>query len=258
MSIPPNFPLINSSVPINAISSIKDLEGKTLPEIWSIICALSNYNSSLLNTIIQLNGTIRQKDDDINILRGQLSDMAALKTTYARLCEETKVLEMRISELLSNEVSSERRISELENEVASIKEGISAREIGNRADNVALKKVFPNAMKRPFCIRTLSNLVKFIDDPKQSAKDGLCSPEALASWSRMNDAEINNIKEKLSTLTNEFPALMFSIKTLKDNWKVAHNITTVSGTIDYFRALGDEMVDALEICSQLLSEVESS
>ena len=120
MSIPPNFPLINSSVPINAISSIKDLEGKTLPEIWSIICALSNYNSSLLNTIIQLNGTIRQKDDDINILRGQLSDMAALKTTYARLCEETKVLEMQISELLSNEVSSERRISELENEVASI------------------------------------------------------------------------------------------------------------------------------------------
>ena len=181
--------------------------------------------------------------------------MADLKTEFARLCEETKVLKMQISELLSNEVSSERRISEIENEVASIKEGISAREIGNRADNAALKKVFPNAMKRPFCIRTLSNLVKFIDDPKQSAKDGLCSPEALASWSKMDDAEINNIKEKLSILTNESPALIFSIKTLTDDWtKVAHNITTVSGTIDYFRTLGDEeMVDALEICSQLLS-----
>ena len=215
---------------------------------------MTTYNFSLLNTIIQLNGTICQKDD-INILRGPLSDMADIKTEFARLCEETKVLEMRISELLSNEVSSERRISEIENEVASIKEGISAREIGNRADNAALKKVFPNAMKRPFCIRTLSNLVKFMDDPKQSAKDGLCSPEALASWSKMDDAEINNIKEKLSILTNESPALIFSIKTLTDDWtKVAHNITTVSGTIDYFRTLGDEeMVDALEICSQLLS-----
>jgi hypothetical protein len=221
------------------LSSVEDLEGKSPQEIWSVICGLANYNASLLNTISLLNGTIRQKDADINILRGELSDIATLRSEYARLLQENEDLK--------------KRIGALEKEFAVITEGLPAREIGNRADIAALKKVFPGASKKPYSIRSLTNLEQFIDDPSRAFSNSLCPPGAVEAWNAMCDIDKNEIKANLLALKDAHPGLIYSIKTLKSNYAYAHTINCITDINDYFRQLGDEiMVDAIQVCSQLL------
>ena len=239
MSTSPIIPVI-SNYPTISISRPEDLEGKSHQELWLYFCTLSNHNVALLNTINQLNGSLHSKEDEINILRCELSDMAVLKSKVASLQSENSDLTLRLKKL--------------EEELGSIKEGLSAREIGSRADTAALKKVFPNVTKKPFSIRSLANFVKFIENPEKATSDCLCPNGAAEAWSEMLESDKNSIKGKLVTLFEQYPGLLFSIKTLKDNWKVVHTITSMDDSLKNFRDLGDDtMVDAIEVCAKLIN-----
>jgi len=241
LSNPTISPFFSNVTPIS-ISRVEDLEGKSKEEIWCIFCGLAANNAALASTIAQLNGVIIRKDEEINILRGELSDIATLKKKVATLLDENNNLI--------------KRIENLENQLATIKQGLSAREIGSQADTIAMKRVFPDSTKKPFSLRSLANLAAFIANPVNATENSLCPPGAVEAWNAMEDVERNTIKSKLDELLKTFPALLFSIKTLKDNWKIAHTITSVSEAIGHFRELGDEtMVEAIELCAILLVKV---
>ena len=58
-----------------------------------------------------------------------------------------------------------QRFEGMEKSLATIKESLSAREIGNRSYRAAIKRVFPAATKYTFFIRSFSNLDKLNNDP---------------------------------------------------------------------------------------------
>lgn len=135
------------------------------------------------------------------------------------------------------------RIENLEKQLS----GLSIRDIGIQADKVAMKRVFPNAMNKPFSIRSLRNLKRFIEDPAKATTDSICPVGAAAAWNQMDDTEKNQIRANLDALLQESPCLLFSIKTLKENWTVA------SESIDHFRSVEDDtMIDAVELCAKIL------
>lgn len=220
------------------------LEGKSPQDIWPIICALANQNAVLLNTI-NLNCSLVRTDIEVDILKGEFGDMVALKNEFSRLLEVNKELRNRIE------------YSEME--LASIKEGLSVRGIGYRADYEAIKQVFPNATKKPFSILSLSDFVMFVEDPVEAASKGLCPYAAIEAWHDLGEIEIDKIKETLAAFIVKFPDLLFSIKTLKEDWEVAQSTSSVSESIEYFRQAGDDtMVDAIELCAKsLVGDAES-
>ena len=235
------IPSINSPFVPNypVISQMEDLEGKSTQEIWLIICALANHNSLLLSTVNELNGSIHRKDQEINIVRGELSDMATLKAEVLRLSADNQDLKSEVEKL--------------KKDLALIKEGLSAREIGIQADIAALKSVFPDATKKPFSIQTLANFEKFIENPERATKDSRCPPGATEAWNDMDKIRKDMIVGKLNDLLKKYPSLLFSIKTLKANWKDAHTITSVDASIEHYLGLGNEtMVDAIKLCAIFL------
>ena len=241
MSNLPTLIPISSHLPAISITRIEDLDGKSKEEIWLIICNLITNNVTLGNIINQLNGAIVRKDEEINILRTELSDMATLKNEVAKLLDSNKDLN--------------KRIEDLEKRFAAIEEGLSAHEIGSQADMAAIKRVFPNATKKPFSIRSFANLVKFIKNPSKAADESLCPEGAAEAWDAMDENDKNQIKQNLDELLRQYPDLLYSINILKDNWKVAHTITSVYDSIDHFRSIGDDaMVDAIELCARLLTK----
>ena len=140
-----------------------------------------------------------------------------------------------------------QRFEGIEKSLATIKESLSAREIGNRSYRAAIKRVFPAATKYTFFIRSFSNLNKLNKDPKKAPING------LSVWLAMDKPQWDLITQKRDELIEQFPNLIDSIKRLKDQWPVAHNITSVTGSIEHFRRVGDkDMVSALEECSNLL------
>ena len=230
------WPLI-ISYPIfdSPISRIEDLEGKSKEEIWLIICSLVNQNAALALIVNQLNDYIAQRDADINIYRELLSDIAALKAEVRRLIDENTELK--------------ERVQRLEQEFALLKVGLSAREIGVRADTAAMRYVFPNVTQKPYSIRSLINLSQFIENPEEATAECLCAPNASVSWSVMEDGEKHRIKSRLQELLGQYPGLIHAIETLKDDWQGPHNATSVAAIIEYFQTIDDDtMVDALELC----------
>ena len=162
-------------------------------------------------------------------------------------------MEKDYAEMKSNNKEMLERFEGMEKSLATIKESLSAREIGIQADRVAIKRVFAAASKYPFSIRSFSNLNKLINDPKKAPGLSVGSSEAAAAWLAMDKHQRDLIVQKRDELIEQFPNLIDSIKRLKDQWPVAHNITSVTGSIEHFRRVGDkDMVSALEECSNLL------
>lgn len=128
---------------------------------------------------------------------------------------------------------------------------ISARQMATNADIAALDAIFPQCRKKPYCLRSYSNLLSFLSNP---ASDEFTGPLAPAAWLKLEEDERKAIQKKADKFASSNPFLRFSIKTLKsDAWKQAHSTTTVEETLIFFQQHGDEVaVDAVNVCAEFL------
>lgn len=123
---------------------------------------------------------------------------------------------------------------------------ISARQIANDAEADAIKYIFPDARKKPFCIRSLGNLLSFINNPES---DEFTSPHGPSAWKALGKEKTDSIKDKANELINKHPYLKVSIKHLKDSaWKQAHSTTTIKETIEFYMEKDEELVDCISEC----------
>lgn len=252
-----SYPIAPSSF---SIFRVEDLEGKTPQELWSIFCSLLTTNAALLNTIQQLQGSLPQKNEEINILRGALSDMATLKKNVETLLVETQDLRKQMETLLVETQDLRKQMENFQkelNELKPMKKGLTIRGIGNQVDLAAMKKVFPDALKKPFLIKSLVNLEAFIENPARTTKELRCAPGAADAWNNMEEGEKLAIKINLASLLERYPTLLFSIQTLKSNWQCVGAVTNIHDSIEFFRGQeSDEMVDSIELCAKLLESLK--
>jgi uncharacterized protein YabN with tetrapyrrole methylase and pyrophosphatase domain len=86
-------------------------------------------------------------------------------------------------------------------------------------------------------------------------KNLLCPKSALEAWHSMSPAEQQKIEDRLSKLKKDMPDLLFSIKTLKKCWEVAHAVTSFEQSLEYFRSIDEEVVaDALVVCRSVYDD----
>ena len=123
------------------------------------------------------------------------------------------------------------------------------------ADNAAIDAIFPLCRKRPYCLRSYSNLLSFISNPES---DEFTGPHAPKSWLELEEIERAAIKSKAEQFSIGNPYLKVSIKTLKSEaWKQAHSTTTVEETLNFYEK--DEGAwKAVSVCAAFLGLISAS
>jgi septal ring factor EnvC (AmiA/AmiB activator) len=234
----------------------EDLDSKTKDELLKILKEQIIVNSHLTfllgNVQQQSNNQLREKDAEIATLRMELREIDDLKTTIKNLRSENEDLRARLQHLEQTNTALESRVRKVESDFNNIRHSLSAREYGNRADRKAIKIVFPRASQRPYCIRSFSNLVAFVENPANAEKMNLCLPGAKDIWDTLEESDRANIHRKISNLEAAYPELQYSIKTLKDSANdAAHSITSFEETSVHFE--DDEVMRyAIGVCEGLL------
>jgi len=185
-----------------------------------------------MNFVNQLNGIISSSSPKINILSEKLNDVALVAYTE-----------------LAN------RIDRLNIELATLKYGSIARDIGMRTDKASIHRVFPEAARSQYGLFTLAGLKAFLEDPDDAIAEGHCLSGAILAWQQVEEKEKEMIREKLKKLLCEFPGFLFLIGVLKDDWQYTHTITYANETGEYICDSEDEtLVQAVGLCSKFLRE----
>jgi hypothetical protein len=132
---------------------------------------------------------------------------------------------------------------------------ISARLMASNADNAAIDAIFPLCRKKPYCLRSYSNLLSFLSKPESDEFTGLLAPR---SWLELKKINRTAIKSKAKQFAARNGYLKVSITTLKSEaWKQAHSITTVEETLNFYR--GDEgACEAVNVCAAFLGLTSGS
>lgn len=132
------------------ITCKEDLYGESVDDIWEYIC---NLNRSL--------------DIKTKLCDRFESNYHYRSNEWDNICENMK---NKIT-ILKNELT---KCATFVGHQCKYESGSYIRDLCERAEMMAIFKVFPNATKPPYCIRSFPDLVKFIEDPEQATKDGLC------------------------------------------------------------------------------------
>jgi hypothetical protein len=123
------------------------------------------------------------------------------------------------------------------------------------ANNAAIDVTFPQCRKKPYCLRTYSNLLSLLSNPDSHKFTGSHAPK---SWLEMKEAERNAIKIKAEQFSIVSPYLRVPMKTLKDDsWKQAHSFTTVEETL-YFYVQHEGVWKAVSVCATSLGLISAS
>jgi hypothetical protein len=119
-------------------------------------------------------------------------------------------------------------------------EALCAREIGNKTNELVRKFIFSDSVKKPYYIRSLKNLLKFISDPIKAEKSALCGERAPDEWFKLSESKREDIIRKSRIISEEFPDLKESIENLKENWATAHpKCENFDAIVEFFREAGD-------------------
>lgn len=197
-----------------------------------------------------------------------------LSVKIVQLKHENEELRQSLLVLAASSKSTTQELDAVKNELKHIKatsaamqrkldqviQPLSARQIAADADTAAMDLVFPNCRKKPFCLRSLSNLVKFVRNPSSAEVQDYVSPLGPQAWLNLPEEKREAIRANIERLSMERPYLASCIKTLKDSaWKQAHSTTTVSETVEFYKNTGDDVAaEAVEECAQFLSSLAPS
>jgi hypothetical protein len=70
-------------------------------------------------------------------------------------------------------------ITVLTDRLDAVIQPISARQIATDADNAAIDKIFPQCRKKPYCVRTCSNLLSLLSNPDSHKFIGPDAPKSF-------------------------------------------------------------------------------
>lgn len=89
---------------------------------------------------------------------------------------------------------------------------LSAREVGNKADVVAMDLVLPGCRKETYKINSLNNLIAFIKTNPNGIK---FSETAIQARDNLSLEEKRDMEDRLQKMEDKYPKLIDSIKLLK-------------------------------------------
>ena len=181
-----------------------------------------------------------------------IEDLAAKIVQYHN---ENKVLEKEIIKLTKQYHEVSEKLTVVTARLDAVIQPISARQMAINADNSAIDAIFPLCRKRPYCLRSYSNLLSFLSNPESDEFTGPLAPKA---WLELKEIERTTIKSKAEQFAVHNPYLKVSITTLKSEaWKQADSTTTVEETLNFYK--GDEgACEAISICAAFLGLTSTS
>ena len=195
-------------------------EAQSIEDLSAKIVQYHNENKSLEKDIT----TMRKYVEDVNMQYKEIS------AKYEDVSAKLLTITARLDEVI---------------------QPISAGQMATNADNAAIDAIFPQCRKKPYCLRSYSNLLSFLSKPES---DEFTGPDAPAAWLKLAEDERKAIKDKADQFAISNPYLKVSIKTLKSAaWKQAHSTTTVKETLRFYQEQGDKRaVDAVSVCAVFL------
>ena len=180
-----------------------------------------------------------------------------LITQNTQLITEVSQLKTEVSQLKTEVTQLNGRVEVLEefkSKYDVLSHTLSAREVGNKADIVAMDLVFPGCRKDTYKIKSLNNLVAFINNNPNGIK---FSETAIQARDNLPLEEQKGMSDRLQKLWNEHPKLFDSIKLLKSPWKAAHEIIyELIESTKYYDEVSVDMADAVKTCWLFYEEVQ--
>ncbi|RYH21440.1 hypothetical protein EON65_20680 [archaeon] len=99
------------------------------------------------------------------------------------------------------------------------------------ADKATISAILPHCRKKPYCLRSYSNLLSFLSNP---GSDQFIGPLAPAAWLELMEDERMTIKTRANQFAARNPYLQITIKILKDEAVVqTHSCTTIEEILSF-------------------------
>ena len=126
----------------------------------------------------------------------------------------------------------------------------------NDTDKALINLIFPEAIKKPYCINSLKNLISFINNPDS---DEFTSSLGIIAWKQLSIERRNLIKTRLFDLIQKRPYLNVSIEILKDcggKYYKQCMYMTFTEVVKFYKKENDEVAaDAVVECMDFLQNL---
>ena len=132
-----------------------------------------------------------------------------------------------------------------------MKHYIEARDVASKVDTKAMNFVFPDCLKKPFCLHSFANLLSFLATPTSDVFAGPLAPQA---WNALSEEDKLNIQRRCSIIQKRFEYLKVYVSDLKhEGNRIAHKATSIDELREFFDTNGESgLLEALNGCVQFL------
>jgi hypothetical protein len=129
---------------------------------------------------------------------------------------------------------------------------VSAKDLAIKAEIKAMDFIFPDCRKKPFCFRSLGNLVAFVSNPT----DEYTSHIAPEQWNDMSESVKQDIRNKIEYVSNKCEYLKTHINDLKYGGKITTKVhpNIESLTNDFVNRGEGELLESIEECLTFLEQ----
>ena len=160
-------------------------------------------------------------------------------------------LEKKIADISLRFSKLEELYKEKDNEHTKMKHYIEARDVASKVDTKAMNFVFPDCLKKPFCLHSFANLLSFLATP---TSDVFAGPLAHQAWNALSEEDKRNIQRRCSIIQKRFEYLKVYVRDLKhEGNRIAHKATSIDELREFFDTNGESgLLEALNGCVQFL------
>jgi regulator of replication initiation timing len=187
-----------------------------------------------------------------------------LAKTYDELVKEKEQLLEMNDKLRKTNDELRDRLTRVETELGGLREmsrHLGVREVASNIEQNVMMHIFPACSRRPYFLKGLVNLQRFIADP--TPDPGICGPGAADSFAQLGTIAVQDIRDRLARVHERFgDQIAFEIRRLKtDGTRVAHaapDIATLlvavrarssdASTTDDERQTAADVATGLEMC----------
>ena len=144
-----------------------------------------------------------------------------------------------------------QRLIVLEKAHDELLQPIGAREIASRCDIKAMDFIFPHCRRKPWCLRSYSNLLSFLSNPHS---DDYSGPDAPGAWLKLSEEQKTATLKRKAFVVERYSYLKLHIMDLKKKGnEVAHRATSFDELYAFYSQEEDpELLEALLDCQTFL------
>ena len=240
--------ILNHVINGQHVRSASDLKNVNQNDIWNYLNQLARENEFLTHQMGNLSKTLSDTQIELDVMKKQQCDYQTLYSEMERLRNENERFNQELASLKKVQENTLKVQQDSVNELHEIKSTLVASEIGIRAETKIINYIFPKCSRKPYRIRSFSNLCRFLEDPNNATKQDLCDENAPDEWNKLDEEFRASVKCRLKAVVEKAPQLKGAIKDLKDMWESAHpKCNDYNGILSYFENDPD-IVDAFKIC----------